>query len=145
MKKEKETKNQKKTIQPEKTKKEKNAKKKPPRRVNGPAQRRAHAGGAEFRSANGRSIGFPLANFLVRPRDARPSEPGKRPAQPAHVRHQVYDTRGGGQRGWPAQPVRLPFFSFFFVFFFLQFVQMELLNRSISKTLHGLHLALIYF
>jgi hypothetical protein len=30
------------------------------RRINRPAQRRAHAGGAEFRPANGRSIGFVL-------------------------------------------------------------------------------------
>jgi hypothetical protein len=39
-------------------KNEKTRKKNPPRRVNGPAQRHAHAGGAEFRSANGQSIGF---------------------------------------------------------------------------------------
>jgi hypothetical protein len=30
------------------------------RRVNGPAQRRAHAGGARFRPANGRSIGIAI-------------------------------------------------------------------------------------
>jgi hypothetical protein len=63
MKKEKETKSQKKIIKTEKRKKkEKTCKKSPPRRVNGPAQHRAHAGGAEFRSANGRSIGFPVRN-----------------------------------------------------------------------------------
>jgi hypothetical protein len=59
MKKEKKMKNQKKTIKPEKRKRKKTRKKNPPRRVNGPAQRHAHAGGAEFRSAKGRSIGFP--------------------------------------------------------------------------------------
>jgi hypothetical protein len=66
MKKEKETKNRKKTIKPEK--KKKYTQKNPPRRVNGLAQRRAHAGGAEFRSANGRSIEFPGSNHLARPR-----------------------------------------------------------------------------
>jgi hypothetical protein len=33
-------------------------KKTPLRRVNGPAQHRSHAGGVEFRPANGRSIGI---------------------------------------------------------------------------------------
>jgi hypothetical protein len=56
MKKEKKTKNQKKTRK--KKKRKKNTQKNPPRRVNGLAQRRAHSGGAEFRSANERSIGF---------------------------------------------------------------------------------------
>jgi hypothetical protein len=49
-----------------KTKKAKKMKKKKPRkkrkthlrRINGPAQRRAHACGAEFRPTNGRSIGI---------------------------------------------------------------------------------------
>jgi hypothetical protein len=60
----KETKNQNKnskTRKPEKKEKRKNHAKKRKtqlRRVNGPAQRRAHAGGAEFRPANGRSIGI---------------------------------------------------------------------------------------
>jgi hypothetical protein len=61
MKKEKKTINQKKTIKLEKKEKEKkHAKKEKPtyHRVNGPDLRRAHAGGAEFRSANGRIIGI---------------------------------------------------------------------------------------
>jgi hypothetical protein len=67
MKKEKKTKNQKKTIKSEKKrKKKKHAKKTPTRRVNGPAQRHAHAGGAEFRSANRRSIGFPHILYATR-------------------------------------------------------------------------------
>jgi hypothetical protein len=36
------------------------------RRVTGPAQHRAHAGGAEFRPANGRSIGIGVKLCLKR-------------------------------------------------------------------------------
>jgi hypothetical protein len=64
LKKEKETKNQKKIINSEKRKKEKIHTKKPTRRFNGPAQHHAHAGGAEFRSANERSIEFTGAPML---------------------------------------------------------------------------------
>jgi hypothetical protein len=57
MKKEKK-KNQNKIVKPDK-KEKKTVRKKPSyHRVNGPAQRRAHAGGAEFRPANGRSLGI---------------------------------------------------------------------------------------
>jgi hypothetical protein len=42
----------------EKTKEKTMKKKLTYRRVNGPAQHRAHAGGARFRPANGRSIGI---------------------------------------------------------------------------------------
>jgi hypothetical protein len=63
IKKEKERKNKRKRetrIKQEKMKKEKSTQKKKStnRRVNGLAQHRAHAGGAEFRPANGRSIGI---------------------------------------------------------------------------------------
>jgi hypothetical protein len=54
-KKEKKTKNQKKT---EKEKTTQKRKKPSCRHVNGPAQHRAHAGGAGIDPANGRSIGF---------------------------------------------------------------------------------------
>jgi hypothetical protein len=59
-------------IKQEKMKKEKSTQKKEKptyRRVNGPAQLRAHAGGAEFRPANGRSIGIGFAPTWEQPSD----------------------------------------------------------------------------
>jgi outer membrane biosynthesis protein TonB len=57
--KEKKMKKQKKTVKQKKHKKNHTKKEKPScRRVNGPAQHRAHTGGAGLSPANGRSIGF---------------------------------------------------------------------------------------
>jgi hypothetical protein len=63
----KEKRNQNKNSKSRKNKKKSRKKRKTHlRRVNGPAQRRAHAGGAEFRPANGRSIGISHNAYLRR-------------------------------------------------------------------------------
>jgi hypothetical protein len=62
---EKEMKNHEKNSKTKKPEKKTNEKRKNPgcRRVNGPAQYRAHAGGAGLGPANGRSIGFAVIQF----------------------------------------------------------------------------------
>jgi hypothetical protein len=79
--KEKETKNHEKNSKTKKPEKKTNEKRKNPgcRRVNGPAQYRAHAGGAGLGPANGRSIGFALESGVF------PPFPGSAPAEKCRV------------------------------------------------------------